>query len=109
VSGTTLFQFSLKITPDSRCVLLGLISGVISLVSMLQWWKQRQLSSNRVKLFELRVCAPPSTLAAGKNAADPWLPQTSGHATADTTMPPPVTVIYTWCATDLHLIYTAVR
>ena len=35
VIGTTLFQFSLKITPDSRFVLLGLISGVLSLLSML--------------------------------------------------------------------------
>ena len=33
--GTTLFQFSLRITPDSRFVLLGLISGVLSLMSML--------------------------------------------------------------------------
>ena len=31
VIGTTLFHFSLKITPDSRFVLLGLISGVLSL------------------------------------------------------------------------------
>ena len=37
VIGTTLFKFSLKITPDSRFVLLGLISGVLSLLSML-WW-----------------------------------------------------------------------
>ena len=35
VIGTTLFQFSLKITPDSRFVLLGLIIGVLSLLSML--------------------------------------------------------------------------
>ena len=35
VIGTTLFQFSLKRTPDSRFVLLGLISGVLSLLSML--------------------------------------------------------------------------
>ena len=35
VIGTTLFQFSLKITPVSRFVLLGLISGVLSLLSML--------------------------------------------------------------------------
>ena len=35
VIGTTLFQFSLKVTPDSRFFLfLGLISGVLSLVPM---------------------------------------------------------------------------
>jgi hypothetical protein len=35
VIGTTPFQFSLKITPDSSFVLLGLISGVLSLLLML--------------------------------------------------------------------------
>jgi hypothetical protein len=35
--GTTLFQFALRMTPGSRFVLLGRISGVLSLLSMLQW------------------------------------------------------------------------
>jgi hypothetical protein len=33
--GTSLYQFSSKITPDSRFVFLGHISGVLSLLSML--------------------------------------------------------------------------
>ena len=49
--GTTRFQLSLKVTPDSRFVLLGLISGVLSLLSMLQWRQQRRLNSNRVESF----------------------------------------------------------
>ena len=53
VIGTTLFQFSLEIAPDSRFVLLGLIGGVLSLLPMLKWQQQRQLNSNRVESFEL--------------------------------------------------------